>query len=194
LFHDLTPRRLPGPPSLLGRVGPVHSWTIPEAFAKIGNVQCCNLAKARGEALSMVGLSRDVDARQLAEDYWPMALKLAARVADTHPDCRDELVGNLSLELVKAAQRWDPGRGVKFSTFAMRRLQWVAWETVQAGMDWSKRRVGLDSLPDPTGRSLDPALVVAEAEGKAMDVIGAGEWPHKKPSGKRARKPVPFRH
>ena len=50
--------------------------------------------------------------------HLPLARRLALRYNRT-PHCADDLVQVASVGLVKAAHRWDPGRGVAFSTYAV---------------------------------------------------------------------------
>ena len=54
---------------------------------------------------------------ELIHDHTPLARRLAQRFTVTR-DAQDDLVQVAMLGLVKAARRFDPGRGVKFITFA----------------------------------------------------------------------------
>jgi RNA polymerase sigma-B factor len=54
---------------------------------------------------------------RLVEAYEPLARAMASRVARRHDD-RDELVQIAMIGLLKAVDRFDPERGVAFSTFA----------------------------------------------------------------------------
>ncbi|HZQ29233.1 MAG TPA: SigB/SigF/SigG family RNA polymerase sigma factor [Acidimicrobiales bacterium] len=54
---------------------------------------------------------------QLVEAYEPLARAMASRVSRRHDD-RDELVQIAMIGLLKAVDRFDPDRGVAFSTFA----------------------------------------------------------------------------
>jgi RNA polymerase sigma-B factor len=55
---------------------------------------------------------------QLAERHLPLADKLAWRYRHTSEPL-DDLIQIARLGLIKAAQRWDPDRGLAFSTFAV---------------------------------------------------------------------------
>jgi RNA polymerase sigma-B factor len=55
---------------------------------------------------------------QLAERHLPLADKLALRYRHTSEPL-DDLIQVARLGLINAAQRWDPERGVAFSTFAV---------------------------------------------------------------------------
>jgi RNA polymerase sigma-B factor len=55
---------------------------------------------------------------QLAERHLPLADKLALRYRHTSEPL-DDLIQVARLGLIKAARRWDPDRGVAFSTFAV---------------------------------------------------------------------------
>jgi RNA polymerase sigma-B factor len=62
--------------------------------------------------------SRPHERRRLIERYMPLADKIARRYNHTSEPLDDRLqVARLGL--IKAADRWDPHRGVAFSTFAM---------------------------------------------------------------------------
>jgi RNA polymerase sigma-B factor len=50
--------------------------------------------------------------------HLPLARRLALRYSHA-PHCADDLVQVASVGLVKAADRWDPGRGLAFSTYAV---------------------------------------------------------------------------
>jgi RNA polymerase sigma-B factor len=50
--------------------------------------------------------------------HLPLARRLALRYSRA-PHCADDLVQVASVGLIKAADRWDPGRGVAFSTYAV---------------------------------------------------------------------------
>jgi RNA polymerase sigma-B factor len=50
--------------------------------------------------------------------HLPLARRLALRFSRA-PHCLDDLVQVASMGLIKAADRWDPGRGLAFSTYAV---------------------------------------------------------------------------
>jgi RNA polymerase sigma-B factor len=59
---------------------------------------------------------------QLIQRYLPFAQRLARRFSNTGAE-REDLVQVASLALVKAVDRYDPGRGFAFSTFATPTIQ-----------------------------------------------------------------------
>jgi RNA polymerase sigma-B factor len=61
---------------------------------------------------------RSVQRQRLIEQYLPLADKIARRYTHTSEPL-DDLKQVARLGLVKAADRWDPGRGNTFSTFAV---------------------------------------------------------------------------
>jgi RNA polymerase sigma-B factor len=58
------------------------------------------------------------DRRRMVERYLPLADKLARRYAYTSEPL-DDLVQVARLGLLNAVDRWDPGRGTQFSTYAV---------------------------------------------------------------------------
>jgi RNA polymerase sigma-B factor len=71
-----------------------------------------------GSLHRMYRTTNDQRARaQLVEAYEPLARAMASRVSRRHDD-RDELVQIAMIGLLKAVDRFDPDRGVAFSTFA----------------------------------------------------------------------------
>jgi RNA polymerase sigma-B factor len=71
-------------------------------------------------AFARFAASRDEDLRhQLVAEHLGLAHQLARRFANRGEDL-DDLVQVASLALIKSVDRFDPGRGVEFSTFATR--------------------------------------------------------------------------
>ena len=62
------------------------------------------------------------DQRRLAGDHYRLALFLATPFAARDPGRADDYFSDALLALVSAASRFDPARGVKFATFAARRV------------------------------------------------------------------------
>ena len=76
-------------------------------------------AAGAGELFDRWGRQSDRGARDaLIERFLPLARKLARRYAASN-EPYDDLVQVASLGLVKAAERFDPGRGYAFSSFAV---------------------------------------------------------------------------
>ena len=61
--------------------------------------------------------------RELAVNYLPMARQLAQRLHATWRTHREELESTAYMALVEAAQRFDPSRGVGFSSYARHRIR-----------------------------------------------------------------------
>ena len=100
----------------------------------------------------------------LATRYIPMAKALAKPLKFSWPNEGEEFEAAAMLALVEAAQSFDPGRNVKFATFARFRI-WGALRDVQRGLIASGWRGDLENAPTLTSLSLD-----AEERGR---VIGA---------------------
>jgi RNA polymerase sigma-B factor len=69
----------------------------------------------------MEAIAQDQELRErdeLIERHLPLARKLARRYART-PDILEDLVQVASLGLVKAVDRYDPARGIAFSSYAV---------------------------------------------------------------------------
>lgn len=78
-----------------------------------------NSAVGSGELFARWAGERDVSARDaLIERFLPLARKLARRYAGSNEPYED-LVQVASLGLVKAVERFDPGRGFAFTSFAV---------------------------------------------------------------------------
>lgn len=73
------------------------------------------------------------DQQALALKYLPLARSLAKPYKLSWPGNRDDFESAACLALVEAAEAFDPGRNVKFATFARHRI-WGALRDVQRGM------------------------------------------------------------
>lgn len=67
----------------------------------------------------------------LAARYLPLARSLARRFKDSFPDSRDEFESDACLALTEAAEAFDPGRKVKFPTFARYRISGALRDTLR---------------------------------------------------------------
>jgi len=66
-----------------------------------------------------------LDRKRLAERHLPLVRSLAVKLRDQLPDhlALEDLVGYGSKGLMEAAERYDPSRGIAFSTFAHYRIR-----------------------------------------------------------------------
>ena len=66
-----------------------------------------------------------VDREKLILDHVPLLKHIAGRMAFDLPSSidRDDLIGYGMIGLVQAADAWEPGRGLKFSTFAYTKIR-----------------------------------------------------------------------
>ncbi len=71
--------------------------------------------------------------QDLAVRYLPLARSLARPFKMSWPGSRDEFESAANLALIEAAGSFDPGRNVKFATFARHRI-WGALRDVQRGL------------------------------------------------------------
>jgi len=63
------------------------------------------------------------DQRDLAERYLPLARALSRPFKAIWPVARDEFESAACMALVEAAEAYEPGRGVRFATFARHRIR-----------------------------------------------------------------------
>lgn len=73
----------------------------------------------------------------LIEHYLPLVKLIAGRVAiglPQHVD-KDDLTGNGFFGLLEAIERYDPGRGIKFETYAVVRIRGSILDSIRA-QDW----------------------------------------------------------
>jgi RNA polymerase sigma factor for flagellar operon FliA len=79
---------------------------------------------------------------RLIVPYAPLATFVAGRVAATSPASVDggDLVGHAMLGLIDAVERYDPGRGVGFQPYALRRIRGAILDGMRSS-DWAPRSV-----------------------------------------------------
>ena len=135
--------------------------------------------------------SRDEQLRRLlAERYLPLARSIARRYA-RGPEPLDDLVQVASIGLLKALDRFDPTRGIAFSSFAVptiagelrRYFRDRTW-TVRPPRDLQERALAVDKVREeltnrlgrsPTVRQIGQALELPdEAVLEAMEALRAG--------------------
>lgn len=86
---------------------------------------------------------KDFAARQrLVDLYYPLVKHVARRLAPmlSSQIGIDDLEGYGSLGLIDAVDRYDPNRGVQFSTFAVHRIRGAVYDGIR-GADWVPRSV-----------------------------------------------------
>lgn len=82
--------------------------------------------KPRGPRKKRTGLT--VEQQALTAKYLPLARTVARPFKLSWPRCRDELDSAACLALVEAAQTFNPALGVKFTTFARRRIMGALYD------------------------------------------------------------------
>lgn len=135
--------------------------------------------------------SRDEQLRSmLAERYLPLARSIARRYA-RGPEPLDDLVQVASIGLLKALERFDPSRGIAFSSFAVptiagelrRHFRDRTW-AVRPPRDLQERALSVDKVTEeltnrlgrsPTVRQIGQALELTDEEVlEAMEALRAG--------------------
>lgn len=98
---------------------------------------------------------------ELIEAHVPLARRAARAYARKLPRLADEFASAALLGLVEAARRFDPGRGVKFSTFAARRITGAILDAArQSGITGFRRRC----------RDAAPKVLSADSESASQDL------------------------
>lgn len=82
------------------------------------------------------------DLEELARHYLPIVERIARKVIRKRPAGfdLDDLIQAGSLGLVQAIQRFDPTLGIKFKTFASRRVEGAMYDEINS-FDWTPRLV-----------------------------------------------------
>jgi RNA polymerase sigma factor for flagellar operon FliA len=77
---------------------------------------------------------------QLIEEHYPLVTYLASRLSSKLPPSIDvdDLVGAGVLGLIDAADKFDPARGVRFRTYAERRIRGAILDHLRS-LDWAPR-------------------------------------------------------
>jgi RNA polymerase sigma factor for flagellar operon FliA len=80
--------------------------------------------------------------RARVEENVPLVHHIVARLASRFPStyCRDDLIQAGTLGLIEAAQRFEPSLGFSFSTYAGRRIEGAAIDSIRRD-DWAPRSV-----------------------------------------------------
>jgi RNA polymerase sigma-B factor len=148
-----------------------------------------HVAVGSGELFNRWYQYHDVRARDaLIERFLPLARKLARRYAASN-EPYDDLVQVASLGLVKAVERFDPGRGFAFTSFAVptivgelkRYFRDSAWalhvdrsaQELARKIADARREVSLQQGRSPTVRELAEYLECSEEE--VLDGLQTGE-------------------
>jgi hypothetical protein len=87
--------------------------------------------------------------RELVERYLPMANALSKPLREAWPNQRDEYLSAAHLGLVEAAESWSPRRGVKFATFARRRILGALKDCQREQLPWGYRYAHREAEPPP---------------------------------------------
>ena len=113
-----------------------------------------------------------VDKSTLVEDHVSLVRYLATRLSAKLPPSIevDDLVGAGMLGLIDAAEKFDPSRGIRFRTYAERRIRGAILDHLRS-LDWAPRSLRRRA------RELESALVQLERErGRAVDVAEVAEF------------------
>ena len=121
--------------------------------------------------------------RQLVERYLPLARSLARRY-ERHGESAEDLVQVASLGLVKAIDRFDPERGLRFSSYAvptmlgeLRRYFRDSGWALHVPRDMQERvlkvNAAMEQLAGELGRSPTPQQIADELELPVEDVLEA---------------------
>ena len=125
------------------------------------------IMRARYDDASLVRRHRRGDdgaRRELIERYLPLARRLAWRYRRA-PEPMEDLVQVASLALVKAVDRWDPDRGLAFTTYAVPTIIGELRRSVQR-RSWPVRvpATHVDAAPRPVAVALDERIEAPGAE------------------------------
>lgn len=122
------------------------------------------------------GLTRDQEALVLlhlwlAEDLARKLAWLAAKTVD------GDVLGYAYDGLIKAAQRFNPGHGARFSTFAYRPITGAVLDAVERAHPGFTRlhRIALDACEEASGDLDSPSEDPGDGEG-ALDPVAAAIW------------------
>jgi RNA polymerase sigma factor FliA len=100
------------------------------------------------------------DAATLIVEYYPLARTIAKRTHGRLPKGidLDDLVSTAVIGLIEAVERYDPGRGVAFKSYAKHRIQGAILDALRA-TDWVPRAVRRRAeLVDSSTKALRDAL------------------------------------
>ncbi|MDQ7842465.1 MAG: sigma-70 family RNA polymerase sigma factor [Armatimonadota bacterium] len=101
----------------------------------------------------------DGDSRlRLIEAYQPLVFKVVMRLRPPEPVVMD-MIQEGTIGLIEAVERFDPRRGVRFSTFATYRIRGRVLNALRRGQDVSRQTALNAGLPDP---SAEAALLAVE--------------------------------
>ncbi|HQR39503.1 MAG TPA: FliA/WhiG family RNA polymerase sigma factor [Blastocatellia bacterium] len=113
-----------------------------------------------------------VSKQSLVEDHVSLVRYLATRLSAKLPPSIevDDLVGAGMIGLIDAAEKFDPSRGIRFRTYAERRIRGAILDHLRS-LDWAPRSLRRRA------RELESAHVQLERErGRAVDVTEVAEY------------------
>lgn len=108
----------------------------------------------------------------IVQDYLPLVASSAKPYMRRHPQWREDIEQEGMVGLILAARRFDPSRGLKFSTFAHAYIVGLIKHFMR---DFVPAVRGPRDGPTPRVYSLEDAAVRADGDARFRDVLGSAD-------------------